>query len=168
MVYTMEIYIDGGCRGNGHPDAFGAAAAVFKYRYGRQTVWTRYLESTDDYWNEDPPVTNQRAEITAVIIALEQALEKFQDLRGNPWLDVKIYTDSKYVFGCMTEWIYKWSNNGWINAAGNPVANQDLIRQASDLDDRLKEEGSVQYLWIPRAENQDADEACNDRMDTGY
>lgn len=63
--------------------------------------------------------------------------------------------------------ILRWSNNGWINAAGNPVANQDLIRVASDLDDRLKEEGSVKYIWIPRADNQDADDACNDRMDQG-
>ncbi|KAH6709136.1 ribonuclease H1 [Leptodontidium sp. MPI-SDFR-AT-0119] len=167
MVYTMEIYIDGGCRGNGRPDAIGAAAAVFKYRWGRQQAWTRYLESTDEHWNDDPPVTNQRAEMTAVIIALEQALEKYHDLDGTPRIDVKIYTDSKYVIGCMTDWIYKWSNNGWINAAGNPVANQDLIRVASDLDDRLKEEGSVKYIWIPRADNQDADDACNDRMDQG-
>jgi ribonuclease HI len=65
----------------------------------------------------------------------------------------------------MTEWIYKWTNNGWINAAGNEVANRDLIEEASDLDDRLKKEGDVRYVWIPRSQNQLADEACNDCMD---
>lgn len=42
-----------------------------------------------------------------MIIALEQALEKYDELDGSPWLDVKIYTDSKYLIGCMTDWIYK-------------------------------------------------------------
>lgn len=76
-----------------------------------------------------------------------------------------IYSDSRYAIGCMTEWIYKWTNNGWINAAGNEVANRDLIEEASDLDDRLKKEGDVRYVWIPRSQNQLADEACNDCMD---
>jgi ribonuclease HI len=67
MVYVMEIYIDGGCRGNGQPGAIGAAAAVFKHRYGHK-AWTRVLPRY-------PPPTNQRAEITAIIMALQQALE---------------------------------------------------------------------------------------------
>jgi len=158
MVYTMEIYVDGGCRGNGQPGSIGAAAAVFKFRSGGHTAWTKRLPLY-------PTPTNQRAEITAIILALEQALEKYAELHSNPWLDVKIHSDSKYAIGCMTDWIYKWSRNGWINAAGNEVANRDLIQEASDLDDRLREEGSVEYIWIPRAENEDADRYCNDLMD---
>lgn len=158
MVYTMEIYVDGGCRGNGQPGSIGAAAALFKFRSGGHRAWTKRLPRY-------PPPTNQRAEITAIILALDQALEKFAELRSSPRLDVKIYSDSKYAIGCMTDWIYKWSRNGWINAAGNEVANRDLIQEASDLDDRLREEGSVQYIWIPRAENEDADRYCNELMD---
>ena len=130
-------------------------------KYGGQQAWTRYLP-------DNPTPTNQRAEITAVIIALEHALEKYYALDGNPYLDVKIYTDSKYVIGCMTEWIHKWLRNDWTNAAGYEVANRDLIHEASDLDDRLREEGDVSYIWIPRGDNQDADDACNERMDQGY
>lgn len=63
----------------------------------------------------------------------------------DPFLRVEIFSDSKYAVGCMTEWIYKWSRNGWRNAAGNQVANQDLIRKASDLDDRLRVKGVVEY-----------------------
>jgi ribonuclease HI len=158
MVYFMEIYVDGGCRGNGQPDSIGAAAAVFKLRYGRRMTWTRVLP---DY----PPPTNQRAEITAIIIALEQVLEKYDELDSYPRLNVKIYADSKYAIGCMNEWIYKWTRNGWRNASGNEVANRELIEEASDLDDQVKELGSVEYIWIPRAENEEADEACNRAMD---
>jgi len=158
MVYIMEIYVDGACRGNGQPGSIGAAAAVFKLRSGGHEAWTKILPRY-------PPPTSQRAEITAVILALEQALEKLAELQTNPFLDVKIYSDSRYAVGCMTNWVYKWSENGWINAAGNEVANRDLIEEASDLDDRLKQEGDVEYIWIPREKNQDADDYCNEALD---
>ncbi|KAJ5890733.1 ribonuclease H1 [Penicillium subrubescens] len=158
MVYAMEIYTDGGCRGNGSPWAIGAAAAAFKTKWGKYHGWTRILPSY-------PPPTNQRAEIVAIILALEQALEKYQELDTNPYLDVTIYSDSKYAVNCMKSWIYKWTNNGWINAAGNPVANRDLLEEASDLDDRLRNEGDVEYIWIPREENEVADRFCNEALD---
>lgn len=44
------------------------------------------------------------------------------------------------------------------------MANRDLIEEASDLDDRLKELGGVKYFWIPRDQNSDADELCNQVM----
>jgi ribonuclease HI len=65
----------------------------------------------------------------------------------------------------MNDWVYKWTKNGWRNAAGNEVANRDLIEEACDLDDRLKEEGSVEYIWIPREQNEEADRYCNQAMD---
>lgn len=100
-----------------------------------------------------------------MILALETALERYYKLDSTPYLDVKIYSDSKYAIGCMNDWIYRWSNNGWMNSAGNEVANRELIEEASDLDDRLKEEGKVRYIWVPRSENRDADRCCNEEMD---
>ena len=153
----MNIYVDGGCKGNERPGAIGAAAAVFKLRDGRQRSWYKKLPNS-------PTPTNQRAEITAIIIALEQALKLSESLITNPVLDVTICSDSQYAIRCMNEWIYKWSQNGWMNSAGRKVTNRDLIQTASDLDDRLKEEGDVRYVWIPREDNQDADELCNQVM----
>lgn len=125
---------------------------------GKTKAWTITLPLI-------PRSTNQRAEITAIILALQQALERVGALNDNPRLDVKIYSDSKYVINCMTDWIYKWVDNGWINTKGNEVVNQDLLEEASDLDDRLKEEGKVKYIWIPREENVLADRLCNVNMD---
>ena len=68
MVYTMEIFVDERCRRNEQSNAIDAAAAVFKLRYGRQKCCFEELPSF-------PIPTNQRAEITAIILALEQALE---------------------------------------------------------------------------------------------
>lgn len=158
MVYIMEFYVDGGCRGNGQPGSIGAAAAVMKKKYGKIQYWMRSLPLS-------PTPTNQRAEIAAIILALEVALEKYDELDTNPYLDVTIYSDSKYAVECMNNWIHKWRNNGWINAAGYPVANQDLIENASELDERLKVEGDVEYVWIPREKNQLADKYCNEELD---
>ncbi|KAL7904201.1 ribonuclease H-like domain-containing protein [Trichoderma velutinum] len=159
MVYTMEIYTDGGCRHNGKLGAKGAAAAAFKNRNGTyKGGWTQSLP-------RNPIPTNQRTELTTIIVALELALEKRKQLDTNPYLDVKIYSDSRYTIECMTTWIYKWTKNGWINAAGNRVANRDLLKQASDLDDKLREAGDVDYVWISREQNQYADRLCNDAMD---
>ncbi|CAG8959572.1 hypothetical protein HYFRA_00001474 [Hymenoscyphus fraxineus] len=160
MVYKIEVWIDGGCRGNGRMDAIGAAAAIFIGRYGKRETVQSFMQA--DSWR---PVTNQRAELLAVILALEQAWKKYESLDNDPWLDVEIHTDSKYVIGCMTKWIEKWSRNGWTNSMGCPVANQDLVEKAYALQVRLKEEGNVDYIWVPRGENTEADGLCNELMD---
>jgi ribonuclease HI len=159
MVYTMVIKVDGGCRGNGQQGAIGAAAAVILGRNGGiLKTWTCELPNY-------PRATNQRAEISAIILALELALEKYNSLSNNVYMDVTIMSDSRYAVECMNTWIYKWVRNGWINAKGNEVANQDLIKKASNMDDNLKEHGRVTYKWISRSENGAADEACNNQMD---
>lgn len=156
----MRIYADGGCRRNGDVLAIGAAAAVLMPRWGRYTYKTQRLYGS---YYESP--TNQRAEITAIILGLQLALEKYDELSENPYLDVIIRSDSKYAVQSMNEWIYKWSRNGWTNARGVEVANRDLLEKASALDDELGELGSVKYVWIPRSENQIADKHCNEVLD---
>ncbi|KAJ5715278.1 uncharacterized protein N7483_012459 [Penicillium malachiteum] len=155
MVYKMVIYTDGGCRNNGRHGASGAAAAVFIKEYGGIISCTRPLPLS-------PVPTSQRAKITGIIIALEQALERYEMLNTEPYLDVTIHTDSKYAVSCITTWIYKWVQNGWINARGTEVSNRDLIEKASELDDQVKELGDVEYVWIPREENEAADELCRE------
>jgi ribonuclease HI len=158
MVYIMEFYVDGGCRRNGQADAIGAAAIVLKPKFGKLRMRNQHLPS-------HPRPTNQRAEITAIIMALEQALEKLDELDTDPSLDVRIYSDPQYAVNCMNKWIYKWTKNDWTNAQGYEVANRDLLERAWYLDERVAEEGQVKYQWIPRSENQDADEYCNDALD---
>jgi ribonuclease HI len=158
MVYIMKIYADGCCRGNGKRWAIGAAAAVLKKRDEGYESRTNRLPSS-------PTPTNQRAEIMAIILALELALEKYNELNSNPRLDVTIYSDSRYAVECMNNWIYRWTRNGWTNAMGNEVVNRDLIERASDLDDDVKRLGDVDYKWIAREDNDLADRLCNKALD---
>ncbi|OBT64796.1 hypothetical protein VE03_06495 [Pseudogymnoascus sp. 23342-1-I1] len=163
MVYIMRIFVDGACRNNGYWGAEGSAAAVFKR--GKN----RILQSHKYCLPDDPTPTNQRAELTAIIVALKQAIRKHRDLDTCPRLDVKICSDSDYAVRCMNEFVFKWLKNGWITAAGHPVKNQDLIKEAVRFLNELKELGKVRIRWIPRGENQEADQLCNDVLDgNGY
>ena len=156
----MNMKVDGGCRNNGYQGAVGAAAVVLEKKYrGRRQIWTQVLPGY-------PTPTSQRAELAAIILALEKAVEKVDELYNGPYLIVTIYTDSKYAHGCMTDWSYKWRDNGWVNAAGRDVVNQDLVKEALELEAAIERYGGeVEYIWIPRAENEEADAAVNDRLD---
>ena len=158
MVYIMVMKVDGGCRHNGYSNAIGAAAVIVEQRWGRSKTYTYRLSSP-------PRPTSQRAELLAIVRALELAQEKADELDDSPYMEVTIFTDSKYAHGCMTDWSFKWRNNGWINAAGNDVANRDLIEQAVELQEAFERNGDVKYKWVPRAQNQEADEAVNEELD---
>ncbi|KFY88259.1 hypothetical protein V500_06449 [Pseudogymnoascus sp. VKM F-4518 (FW-2643)] len=160
MVYFMNIFVDGGCRRNGTPGAYGAAAVVVKSRTGV------VIDSYGDFIPQDPCPTNQRAELTAIIRGLRMAVNKNSTLQNRPCLDVKIYSDSTYAVNCMTLWIDTWRRNGWRTYEGTPVLNQDLIIQAHELHDFLRELGNLNYYWILRGENREADQLCNKVLDT--
>ena len=160
MVYSMKVYVDGGCRRNGSPSSIGAAAAVIKREGSRNTYCVERLHE-----NAYDPPTNQKAELMAIRIALKCALQQYRELDTNQRLDVEIFSDSTYAIRCVTEWVHWWSQNGWRNAAGNRVANQRLIQEASILDNDLRALGDVNYSWIPRSDNGEADYYANRAMD---
>ncbi|KAI1012817.1 hypothetical protein LB504_008198 [Fusarium proliferatum] len=62
--------------------------------------------------------TNQRAELMAILRALEIAPST---------QDVEIVSDSQYSIKCVTQWGPGWERNGWKNAAGGPIKNQDIV-----------------------------------------
>ncbi|KAI0020343.1 ribonuclease H-like domain-containing protein [Xylariomycetidae sp. FL0641] len=160
MVYRMVFYVDGACRGNGQFGACGAAAACLKARYGTGFCPRSMLLPMT------PPPTNQRAEMLAIIIALEWALDKCNELHSDPFVEVKIHSDSRYAIGCMTDWIGTWKRNDWVNARGVEVANIDLVQGADILRNQLEGRGRVDFVWVPREENSIADKQANDALDS--
>lgn len=160
----MVMLVDGGCRNNGKPGAFGACACHVVRKWGQNEVFAKRLSG----W-KGPAPTSQRAELHAIIIALKHAIKERGYLNGNPYMEITIHTDSKYAHGCMTEWYRKWQNNGFRNALGYEVVNRDLIEKALELESDIREHGEVYWEWIPRSDNTVADQAVNDEMDEmGY
>ncbi|CAK5272999.1 unnamed protein product [Mycena citricolor] len=161
MTRGLRVWTDGACRGNGYDDAIGAAVAMFSWPLGRRKrrILPRY---------SDPRPTSQRAELTGIVLALETALSAKQ--RGGKkgrFYELIVNTDSRYAVGCMVDWLEGWKDRGWINSRGLPVANRDLIIEASDLVDELEDEYScsVYFNWIPREENTRADEFVKEVLD---
>ena len=54
----------------------------------------------------------------------------FIDIRN-----LKVFTDSRYVEGCVNVWRRKWESNGWINSKNRPVENKELIQQLCKMAD---------------------------------
>ena len=139
----LDLSIDGACRNSGRPGAAGTAAVVSGPAQSIITV--RCLP-------HDPVPTNQRVELCGVILALHEALV-YDMSDPESVIDVTVRTNSKYVYGCMTEWMSKWLLNGWLNAKGHPVANKDLPENTRQRQKQVGRNGRVTYLWVPREQN---------------
>ena len=69
-----------------------------------------------------PPNTNQRAELWAVI----RALQVIRENHVNNKTKIIIHTDSRYVIGCARDWVIAWRTTDFRN---NTICNRDLIAQ---------------------------------------
>ena len=114
----VEVYTDGSCLGNGKPNCKGGIGVHFP-EYSQLDI-IRPLDGSIQ--------TNNRAELTAVILASEICITKFSLIK------CMIHTDSQYVINIWfgPQWIKKWRLNGWKTRKGK-VKNLDLIQQLDKL-----------------------------------
>jgi len=139
----IKVYTDGSSRRNGQ---IGAVAGVGVYfgDYDPRNV-SEALEGT--------PQTNQRAELTAILRALQIVL-KTQSL--------EIITDSNYSINCSTVWYKTWEKNGWKNTAGGDVLNKDLVLSIRKLiNERDATGASTEFTWIKGHDNDPGNEAAD-------
>src|SRR5579864_7177435 len=100
---AVDIFTDGACRGNPGP---GGWAAIL-----------RYGDTEKELAGGEPATTNNRMEMSAAIAALEALKRPCR---------VRLYTDSQYVRGGITQWLPAWKARGWRTAGKTPVKNLDL------------------------------------------
>ena len=139
---TVEVFTDGGCRGNPGPGGWGAVL-----RFGGHE---RELRGSEEN------TTNNRMELLAAISALEAITESCK---------VVLTTDSTYVKDGITRWIRNWKGNGWKTAAKKPVKNKDLWERLGA--ECLRHQ--VDWRWVKghagHPENERADGLANLAMD---
>lgn len=154
--HDVAIFIDGACIGNGS----GYARAGMGVYFGPDSQYN--ISERLEYGAQ----TNQRAELNAAILALEKVTSLLEDgdLRTQ---NVVLISDSSYVVQSMTDWVFKWRNNGWANHRGYEVTNRDDFEKLDDLIDDLDGEHGVEVkFWrIPREFNQEADELAKDAVE---
>jgi len=105
------------------------------------------------------PITNPRAELYAIYIALKQITELIKDVKI-----IRLYTDSEYSANIMNNWIFTWANNGWKKVSGKPVKNTDILKKLYNYALKYKSRLSVVHV---RAHKKDKDELSigNDKAD---
>lgn len=119
----LRISIDGACRRNGKPDCV-SAGGVFIQTYTGQELISNHTISEYELNS-----TSQRGEILALLTALRYIKVAMKHL-GIQMCETQIITDSEYLFNTMNkEWVYSWSQKGWITSTGEPVKNRDLWEQ---------------------------------------
>lgn len=84
--------------------------------------------------------TNQRAELTAILRALDVVPRN---------RDVTIVTDSSYAIDCVTSWCINWRKNGWKTAAGKSVENKDLVESIlNKIEERQGLKAQTKFEWV--------------------
>lgn len=73
--------------------------------------------------------TSSRSEMYAAIHGLD-AVSRRNVLN----IPLEVVSDSAYLVNGFTQgWVSRWTQNGWINRSGQPVANQDLWLRLANL-----------------------------------
>ena len=154
----IMIAVDGACKGNGRGDAYATIGVYFS----KSSRWNLTEVLTD------PLPTNQKAELTACLRALQMVLRlRHTIVEGTEsgLRTVVIKTDSEYVVKGMTEWIFKWNKNGFKTSKGSAVVNASLFKSIEKLVLELNDNGVyVSFLHVPRSRNKDADALANSRL----
>lgn len=136
MITRVEIFTDGACSQN---PGIGGWGAILRYKDVEKELSGGELNTT-----------NNRMELTAVIMALE-ALKKS--------CNISLYTDSKYVMNGITEWMENWKQNGWHTSnKKHPVKNIDLWQKL----DELVQKHEIRWVWVKGHNGHLENERCDE------
>lgn len=127
----IEIYTDGSSRGNPGPGGYGV---VLRYQ-GKEKELSQGFRLT----------TNNRMELLALIVALEQL--------KTDRIPVLVHSDSKYVIDSITKgWVFGWHKKGFKGKK-----NADLWLRYLSLHSRF----SISFVWIRGHNGHPENERCD-------
>ncbi|KAM0559471.1 hypothetical protein ACHAPJ_004501 [Fusarium lateritium] len=143
----IKVYTDGSSLANGQ---VGASAGLGVY----------FGDNDERNLSErlpGEPQTNQRAELLAML----RALEIVPLTQG-----IQIWSDSMYSINCVTLWAPGWAKKNWRTAAGGEVKNQDIVRKLLAKMKERTDAGTVTlFQWVKGHAsdrgNQEADRLAN-------
>lgn len=139
---NIEIYTDGACSGNPGKGGWGAVLV--------------YKNTEKEISGSEKETTNNRMELTAVIMALKALKEP---------CNVKLTTDSKYVCDAVNKgWVYSWKSRGWKKADKKPALNVDLWEQLLEL----LSIHNVEFNWVKGHNGHKYNERCDELAVSEY
>jgi len=143
---TLTIYTDGACENNGTPRAVAGVGVFFGFNDARNI--SEPLPG--------PRQTNQRAEMLAVI----RALETLRETKDNP-SKVTIKSDSNYTVKGHREWLPRWKRNGWTTSTKKAVKNEDLWRRLDREISLARGSAAVDLVWVKGHAGEPGNEAAD-------
>lgn len=118
----VTIYTDGACSGNPGPGGYGVLLISGTNR--------------KELSGGEAETTNNRMELTAVIVGLEALKRRCA---------VTLYSDSKYVVDMVEQgWMKRWRANGWRRSKTEAAKNADLLERLWALLQRHE----VRFVWV--------------------
>ena len=142
----LFAYTDGACSGNPGPGGWGALLLA---KDGETVLKEREL------CGGEADTTNNWMELLAAINALESLSRPST---------ITVVTDSAYVKGGITQWLFGWKKNGWRTSNKKPVKNEDLWQRL----DTARQQHNVTWEWVKghagHPENERADELARRGM----
>jgi len=133
MSAQVHIYTDGSSRGNPGPGGYGIVMQWVGKSYTKE--FSQGYERT----------TNNRMELLAVIVALEQLKSENTS--------VKVFTDSKYVVDSVDKkWVFGWEKKGYKDKK-----NPDLWKRFL----KIYRKQSVSFQWIKGHNNHEQNDRCD-------
>lgn len=125
----VHIYCDGACEPNPGECASGISI------YIKGTLVGLYYGFYYKY------STNNVAELSSLLGALKKA-QAFLELGKS----VQILCDSTYAINSITKWAYGWKNQGWARKKDREVKNLDIIKEAHELYDSMKNNLVISHI----------------------
>ncbi|KAF4973041.1 hypothetical protein FSARC_539 [Fusarium sarcochroum] len=143
----LKVYTDGSSLGNGQAGSRAGLGVFFGIDDKRNLAERLPGE----------PQTNQRAELLAML----RALEIVPLTQG-----VQIWSDSQYSIKCVTLWAPSWQKRNWRTSGGGEVKNQDIIRNLlAKVKERTDAGTTTTFQWVKGHStdkgNQGADNLAN-------
>ena len=121
----LFVYTDGACQNNGRKNARAGIG-----------IYCEHFEISEKF--PYAKHTNQRAELFAILVALEMIIE---NKLLSKYTGVHLFTDSQYSIKCCTEWIHKWIATEWKK----PVKNREFIEPIFSI---LQEHSKIKLFHI--------------------
>lgn len=129
---TTHIFTDGACTNNGKKGANAAWGFIIVAGKGYQV-----LDKGSGAIPKSQQQTNQRAELTALLMGLEASM-KYPG-------QIKIWSDSQYSINCASVWGPSWRKKGWTKQGG-PIQHLDLVKQLVDMTNQMSHR--LEYKWL--------------------
>ena len=129
---TTHIFTDGACTNNGRKTANAAWGYIVVAGKGYQI-----LDKGSGSIPKSQQQTNQRAELTALLMGLEAA-SKYPG-------SIKIWSDSQYSINCASVWGPSWRKKSWTKQGG-PIQHLDLVKQL--VEKTMLMGNRLEYKWL--------------------